>query len=117
MVEKPEYMGHTVNFRCYKDSYKDKKCKRRDSDKWVIFEGTQEPIIDKTTWEAAQKCRVVKRRANSTGEPNPLTGLAYCGDCGGRMYNHRGTKAGIYDSQDSYACNQYTKYPPKCTMH
>jgi hypothetical protein len=33
------------------------------------------------------------------------------------MYNHMGTMAWKYDSQDSYACNQYTKYPPKCTMH
>ena len=33
------------------------------------------------------------------------------------MYNHMGTLAWKYDSQDSYACNQYTKYPPKCTMH
>jgi hypothetical protein len=33
------------------------------------------------------------------------------------MYNHLGTLAWKYDSQDAYACNQYTKYPPKCTMH
>jgi len=33
------------------------------------------------------------------------------------MYNHRGTLAHKYDSQDSYACNQYSKYPHKCTMH
>ena len=117
ILDKPEYYGATANFRTYKDSYKDKAIKRRSSDEWVIFEDTQELIIDKTTWETAQKCRVVKRRANSTGEPNPLTGLAYCGDCGSRMYNHRGTMAGIYDSQDSYCCNQYTKYPRKCTMH
>jgi hypothetical protein len=33
------------------------------------------------------------------------------------MFNHLGTLAWKYDSQDSYACNQYTKYPPKCSMH
>ena len=117
ILDKPEYMGHTVNFRTYKDSYKDKKCKRRSPEDWVIFENTQPPILDAETWQTAQKCRVVRRRANSTGEANPLTGLVRCGDCGGRMYNHRGTMAGIYDSQDSYACNQSSKYPPKCTMH
>jgi hypothetical protein len=118
ILDKPEYYGVTVNFRTYKDSYKDKKCKRRDSDEWVIFEGTQEPIIDKATWETAQKCRNVKRRPNSTGVPNPLTGLVYCGDCGGRLYNHRGgVQTEKYDSHDSYACSKYSKYPPKCTMH
>ena len=117
IISKPEYYGVTVNFRTYKDSYKDKNAIRRPAEEWVIFEDTQEPVVDRTTWETAQKCRVVKRRANSTGEPNPLTGLVYCGDCGSRMYNHRGSKVLQYDSQDSYCCNQSTTYPRKCTMH
>ena len=117
ILDKPEYYGATANFRTYKDSYKDKNAIRRPAEEWVIFEDTQEPIVDRTTWETAQKCRVVKRRANSSGEPNPLTGLVYCGDCGGRMYNHRDSKAQQYDSQDSYCCNQSAKYPRKCTMH
>jgi hypothetical protein len=86
-------------------------------DEWQIFEDTQEPIVSREMWETAQKCRVVKRRSNSAGEPNPLTGLVYCGDCGSRMYNHRGKLAYMYPSQDSYACNQYSQYPPKCTCH
>jgi len=117
ILDRPEYMGFTVNFRTYKDSYKDRDTKKRPKEEWAVFENTQEPILDAATWESAQKCRVVRRRRNSTGEPNPLTGHIYCGECGGRMYNHMGTMAGIYDSQDSYACTQYTKYPPKCTMH
>ena len=40
-----------------------------------------------------------------------------CGDCESRMYNHLGVDAYRYDSQDSYACCQYSKYPPKCTRH
>jgi hypothetical protein len=117
ILDKPEYYGATANFRTYKDSYKSKKYKVRPKDEWLLFEDTQTPIVDKTTWETAQKCRVVRRRENSTGEANPLTGIVFCADCGGRMYNHRGTLAWKYDSQDSYACCQYSKYPPKCTMH
>jgi DNA invertase Pin-like site-specific DNA recombinase len=117
ILDRPEYKGATVNFRTYKNSYKDKKKKVRSKDEWVIFEGTQEAIVHPETWGTAQKCRKVKRRRNSTGNTNPLTGLVYCADCGGRMYNHRGTMAGVYDSQDSYACNQSAKYPRKCTMH
>ena len=117
ILDKQEYMGNTVNFRTYKDSYKDKKNKHRPQAEWVIFENTQPPIIDPETWQTAQKCRHVKRRRNSAGEPNPLTGLVYCADCGSRMYNHRGAAARKYDSQDCYACQQYSKYPRKCTMH
>lgn len=115
ILDKPEYMGHTANFKTQKNSYKDKKAKNRPKEDWTIFENTQEPIVDPETWNTAQKCRKVKRRS-SYGEPNPLTGLMYCADCGGRMFNHRG-KNYQYDSQDCYACNQYTKYPQKCTMH
>jgi DNA invertase Pin-like site-specific DNA recombinase len=117
IISRPEYMGSTVNFRTYKDSYKDKKHKYRPRGEWVVFEGTQEPIVDPATWNTAQKCRKVIRRKTSTGEPNPLTGLVYCADCGSRMYNHIGALAWKYDSQNCYVCCQYAKYPPKCSMH
>jgi len=117
ILDRAEYMGCTVNFRTYKESYKDKKRKHRPKEERSVFEGTQEAIVDAETWRTAQKCRMVKRRKTSTGETNPLTGLVKCADCGGRMHNHRGTLAWKYDSQDSYRCNQYSQYPPKCTAH
>ncbi|MDR3165098.1 MAG: recombinase family protein [Synergistaceae bacterium] len=116
ILSHPEYTGCTVNFRTYKDSYKDRKHKFRPQEEWSVFENTQEPIVDSETWKTAQKCRKVTRRRNSTGTANPLTGLVYCGECGSRMFNHLGTQR-QYDSQDSYLCNQYTKYPRKCTAH
>jgi DNA invertase Pin-like site-specific DNA recombinase len=94
IISRPEYMGCTVNFRTYKESYKDRKHKIRSRDEWSVFENTQEPIVDTETWKTAQKCRKVTRRKTSAGEPNPLTGLVYCADCGGRMYNHLGTFRG-----------------------
>ena len=117
ILDRREYMGDTVNFRSHKESFKSKKYKQNPESEWQIFRDTQEPIVSREVWETAQKCRVVKRRPNSTGEPNPLTGIVYCGDCGSRMYNHRGKLAYKYSSQDSYACNQYSQYPPKCTCH
>ncbi|GHV48846.1 hypothetical protein FACS189499_09130 [Clostridia bacterium] len=92
IIRKPEYMGHTVNFRTYKTSFKTKKHKPNPPEKWEIFENTHKSLIDVKTWETAQKCRTVKRRENKIGETNPLTGLIYCGTCGSRMYNHRGTR-------------------------
>lgn len=86
-------MGHTVNFRTYKESYKDKRVKMTPKEDLVIFENTQEAIIDKETWERVQTLRKTIRRTDSIGKANPLTGLMFCADCGAKMYNHRG-KAG-----------------------
>lgn len=47
MLEKPEYMGDTVNFRTKKLSYKDKTAVRNDSDEIVVFTDTHEAIIDR----------------------------------------------------------------------
>ena len=44
ILEKQEYMGHTVNFRTRKESFKDKKSTRRPQDEWVVFENTQPHI-------------------------------------------------------------------------
>ena len=56
-MSKPEYMGHTVNFRSHKESYKDKQPVYHAPEDWLIFENTHEAIVDKTTWELAQKLR------------------------------------------------------------
>jgi hypothetical protein len=116
ILARQEYMGCTVNFRTRKDSYKDKKAKFQPQEEWAVFDGTQEPIVDSETWHTAQKCRKTKRRGTPSREPNPLTGLVYCADCGSRMYNHLGTQI-QYDSQNSYRCNKYSTYPPKCSAH
>ena len=76
MLEKPEYMGHTVNFRSTKESYKDKKQTKKPKEDWVIIENTHEPIVAPGTWETAQRCRKVKRRPDSMGEASPLTAWA-----------------------------------------
>lgn len=57
LIARPEYIGKTVNFRTYKNSYKDKKQKKADKEDWVVFDGTQDPIIDTDMWELAQKLR------------------------------------------------------------
>lgn len=93
LIARPEYIGKTVNFRTFKNSYKDKKTKRADKEDWVVFDDTQEPIVDEETWLLAQKLRQNVRKADPMGEPNVLTGKIYCADCGAPMYNHRQRKA------------------------
>ena len=89
ILRKQEYMGHTVNFRTTKESFKEKRQINNREEDWVIIENTHEPIVDAATWQAAQRARRVKRRTDTLGVANPLTGLLYCSECGRRMYNHR----------------------------
>ena len=132
ILSKPEYMGHTVNFRAYKPSYKEKKMIKRPPEEWLIFENTHEAIVDAETWKLAQRVRQTVRRTDTTGEANPLTGLLFCADCGARMYNHKnGARAlregwkpdpesGLYPS-DNYNCSTYNltakQSVQKCCSH
>lgn len=86
MLEKPEYMGDTVNFRTKKLSYKDKVAVKNDSDEIVVFTDTHEAIIDRKTWYMVQELRKTKRRINTEGESNPFVGKIFCADCGGKMH-------------------------------
>lgn len=95
MLEKPEYMGDTVNFRTKKLSYKDKTAVKNDSDEIVVFTDAHEAIIDRKTWYMVQELRKTKRRINTEGESNPFVGKIFCADCGGKMhYRNEGKRAG-----------------------
>lgn len=45
ILEKPEYIGHTVNFRTHVKSYKNKKRVDNPKEDWLIFENTHKPIV------------------------------------------------------------------------
>ena len=118
MLEKPEYMGDTVNFRTKKLSYKDKTAVKNDSDEIVVFTDTHEAIIDRKTWYMVQELRKTKRRINTEGETNPFVGKIFCADCGGKMHyrnerkragrNWRGLPDGsVRTTQACYNCGNY----------
>jgi len=109
MLERPEYMGHTVNFRSSKKSYRDKRVKNAPED-WLVFENTHEAIVDPETWKLAQQIKRTVRRTDTIGVANPFTGLVFCADCGAKMYNHRGirkTANGKEYPSDFYNCSTY----------
>ena len=133
ILTRMEYTGCTVNFRTKKESYKDKRPTKVDSSEWIIFEDTQEPIIDKHTWETVQKLLDTPRRKGVFEENNPLTGKVFCADCGAKMYHHRNAqgiwkknyfKAGemIYHApEDRYDCSNNIRgrqrYEKLCCSH
>ncbi len=113
-----EYMGHMVNFKTFKSSFKDKHRQAAPADNWVVFQNMHEAIIDPATWETAKRIRqnAKRRRPNSLGAPNPLTGMLYCADCGAKLYNTRGFDAkGKW--RDYYTCSNNRKHAQGCTGH
>lgn len=122
ILARQEYAGDTVNFRSHKDSYKDKTSIPNPQEEWLIFEDTHEAIVDRETWELAQKLRKTPKRIDTYGVANPLTGLLYCADCGAKLYNHRtkGTAKKPYPS-DFFDCSAHTlalqKRTKACSNH
>ena len=127
IIARPEYAGHTVNLRTAKEHFKDKKITWKPKDQWLIFPNTHEAIVEQGVWDTAQKCRTVKRRTDTFGEANPLTGLLHCADCGRRMYNHRCNPCRTFDKskgrivdkkgRDIYCCSLYQIHRNDCTQH
>jgi DNA invertase Pin-like site-specific DNA recombinase len=113
-----EYLGHTVNFRTTKESYKSDKLLYNSPDDWVIIENTQEPIIDANIYWTVQSIRQGRRRRPTlTGEPDTFAGLMFCPDCGNRMYR---TKK--YTGRDThfYSCATYHsshREARECSVH
>ena len=65
-----EYTGSTVNFKTKRKSFKNKKQWIQAKEDWAVFEGTQEPIIDKETFETVQKMRGTKQAYTKFNEIN-----------------------------------------------
>ena len=110
-----EYLGHTVNFKSYKKSYKSKKYIHNPRENWAIFENTQEAIIDQETFDIVQKLREGRRRPVDMGEAHMLSGILYCADCEQKMYLCRCT---TMKQAEYFNCSTYRKKKRKyCTSH
>lgn len=115
MLSRPEYLGHTVNFKTYRKSYKQKKQLKRDPSEWQIFENTHEAIIDRETYDIVQRIRDGRRRVTPMGEMPTLSGMVFCADCGAKLYQVRGRNL----PQSEYmVCATYRKRGKEvCSSH
>ena len=115
ILENMEYLGHTVNFKSFKKSYKSKRCIHAPKEDWAIFENTQKPIIDKETFDIVQKIRESRRRPTEMGEMSVLSGILYCADCGQKMYLCRCT---TMKQAEYFNCSSYRKKKKRtCSSH
>lgn len=123
ILDKQEYMGHTVLGKTICENFKTKKRRKARPDELIIFENTHEPIIDAETWHLVQKLRRRTRRklANGSYSHRP-SGLVYCADCGKRLSysspqsQHR-PDGKTYDADSSFRCPTYKSMYGECTMH
>lgn len=123
ILDKQEYMGHTVLGKTICENFKTKKRRKARPDELIIFENTHEPIIDAEIWHLVQKLRRRTRRKLANGSySHRLSGLVYCADCGKRLSysspqsQHR-PDGKTYDADSSFRCPTYKSMYGECTMH
>ena len=121
ILDRQEYLGHTVLGKSICENFKTKQRRAATPDELMIFPDTHEAIIDQDTWDIARKIRSKKkpRVANGTYS-HRLSGLVYCADCGSRMgfispeANHSETH---YDSDSAFQCGNYRSKSGECVSH
>lgn len=121
ILDRQEYLGHTVLGKSICENFKTKQRRAATPDELMIFPDTHEAIIDQDTWDIAQKMRSKKkpRAANGTYSQR-LSGLIYCADCGARMsYSSPEAKHSdiIYDSDSFFQCGNYRNKGARCVSH
>ena len=105
ILARREYLGHTINFKTRRKSYKNKKKLENDPSEYAIFENTHPAIIEEEVFEKVQQIRAGKRRNNHSGRVSIFSGLIYCADCGSKMYLSSG--ACLKPEQDNYVCSGF----------
>ena len=115
ILDRQEYIGDTVNFRTFRQSFKLKKRLDKPQEEWKIFPDIHPAIIDRETFALVQDLRQHRRRPDRTGIVSMFSGLLYCADCGEKLY---------YSSTNNYKregafffCSSYRKNSSVCSAH
>lgn len=115
ILGRPEYIGHTVNFRTHTKSFKNKTTIKNDPSEWKIFEDTHDPIVETAVWDRVQEIRKGRRRRLKTGKVSLFSGLLECADCGKKLYYATCRTCNI--GQDHFICGNYRNNIGTCTAH
>ena len=75
------YIGHLVQGKMTKISYKNKKHKKVPEKEWSRTENAHEPIIDIDTWNKVQKILGKHTKPDKKGIITPFTKKVYCSCC------------------------------------
>ena len=115
ILDRQEYIGDTVNFKCTTRSYKDKTRVNLPKEDRKIFKNTHEPIIDEYTWNIVKQLRNNRKKRAKSGKKSIFSGLLFCYDCGKKMY----FQSPVVDlrNKDHYRCSSYKHDTSACTSH
>ena len=123
ILENEAYLGHTVQHKEERISYKDHHTKAVSPDEWIRVEDTHEPIITKELWEECRQVDKLRSRPHQSKmkEVSLFSGLLYCADCGFSMRCQVATrrkKNGVKANYESYMCGSYSRSGhTACTTH
>lgn len=121
ILDRQEYLGHTVLGKSICENFKTKQRRAATPEELMIFPDTHEAIIDQDTWDIAQKLRVrAKPRAANGTYSHRLSGMIYCADCGSRMgFISPDAKQSEkhYDSDSAFQCGNYRNKNNECVSH
>jgi hypothetical protein len=115
MLDNREYVGDTVNFKTYSKSNKLKKRLRNNAKNILVFENTHEAIIDRKTFDMVQKHFEGRKRPDKHGEMDKFAVYLFCGECGKRLYLHRGKT--MDPVKNNFMCGGYQKRSTDCSSH
>ena len=123
ILDRQEYLGHTVLRKSIRENFKLKKRRAATPEEQIIFRDTHEAIINQETWDKAQRLRkrCPKRLPDGT-YTHRLSGMVFCADCGSRMSfsspeAKRRDSGVVYDSDSSWQCSKYRNMYVSCTSH
>ena len=120
ILDRQEYLGHTVLGKSICENFKTKQRRAATPDELMIFPDTHEAIIDQDTWDIARKIRSKKPRVANGTYSHRLSGLVYCVDCGSQIgfispeANHSEKH---YDSDSAFQCGNYRSKSGECVSH
>lgn len=116
LLKNPIYLGTMVQMKYTTPSYKNKQFMIKDQSEWVVLENTHEPIISQELWDKCEERKKPYRRGKSTKRSgiDPLSGLMYCADCGGKMRlhwntTHRRKTNTLVQYRHCYNCGAYSR--------
>lgn len=118
MLQNETYIGNMVQGKSVKISYKVNKSLKQGKDKWIIVEGTHEPIVDREIFEKVQALIESRRSTRSRTYDFLLKGLIFCHECKSPMaVINRKTARG--DDRLFFVCRTYQRFTKAgvCTCH
>ncbi len=115
ILENRQYTGCAVNFKSTTVSYKVQRRVEHPKEEYQIIPNKQESIISEEKWLRVQELRENRRRNTATGRQSLFSGLAYCPDCGAKLYFCAAKS--LKPSQEFYCCSNYKDGKGSCSIH